>query len=250
MNPIQNIIINETNMTKSELKIMNYILDNKEEIAQKSLIELAQASDTSKSAILRFCKKIGYEGYSEFKYDISNYLLSPNNSIHESQSQNVVDICASTITEMNHTLDLEPMLYLKEKMLTSNQIKIFGISETGLSANFFAYRLIDYGYDVEAVTQTNLLAKKAKLSTPKDLHIVLSLSANTELITEVIKESYKRKIPTVLITQNSRYKERTKLDSLILLPVFDYNIQQGIILDSQILFHVFFNVFINLLLEK
>ena len=34
---------------------------------------IAEKAGVSKSALLRFCKKLGYEGYSEFKYEVSKY---------------------------------------------------------------------------------------------------------------------------------------------------------------------------------
>ena len=36
-----------------------------------TIVDLAEKCHVSKSAILRFAKKLGYSGYSEFKYDFS-----------------------------------------------------------------------------------------------------------------------------------------------------------------------------------
>jgi DNA-binding MurR/RpiR family transcriptional regulator len=53
--------------TTTEEKIANYILNNKEKVIQLSVKELAQAADSSPASVVRFCKKINYQGYQDFK---------------------------------------------------------------------------------------------------------------------------------------------------------------------------------------
>ena len=42
------------------------------------LVTAAYKMNVSKSALLRFCQKCGYDGFSEFKYEVSRYLHSGN----------------------------------------------------------------------------------------------------------------------------------------------------------------------------
>lgn len=57
-----------------ELSIYNCIVKNKERIAHMKIKELADEAHVSTATVLRFCKKLGYEGYSEFKLRYREYL--------------------------------------------------------------------------------------------------------------------------------------------------------------------------------
>ncbi len=50
------------------------MLMNLNQIPNMSLNEIANACNTSNPSIIRFCREIGYEGLSDFKYDVLNYL--------------------------------------------------------------------------------------------------------------------------------------------------------------------------------
>lgn len=50
-----------------ELLLYNYIIRNKDKIIYMTIRELAKESHVSTTTILRFCKKVNCDGYSEFK---------------------------------------------------------------------------------------------------------------------------------------------------------------------------------------
>ena len=76
MTPIQHIQLHKDEFTKSELIIMDYILSNLHDISSYPISTIAEKCKVSKSALLRFCQKCGFQGYSEFKYEVSRYLQS------------------------------------------------------------------------------------------------------------------------------------------------------------------------------
>lgn len=70
MNLKERISIYYTSLTTTEKRIYTQIMDNPHIIIDHSIIEAGELCHTSKSAMLRFAKKLGYRGYSEFKYAI------------------------------------------------------------------------------------------------------------------------------------------------------------------------------------
>ena len=76
MNPLQLIQLHEKEFTKSEMKIMEYVTTHLDAISSYPILTVAEKCKVSKSALLRFCQKCGYRGYSGFKYEISRYLQS------------------------------------------------------------------------------------------------------------------------------------------------------------------------------
>lgn len=57
-----------------EMMVYNYIIEHKQEIQYMTIRELAEAVHVSTSTIMRFCKKTGFDGYSEFKVQFKLFL--------------------------------------------------------------------------------------------------------------------------------------------------------------------------------
>lgn len=57
----------KTNFTKSQKKIAQYCIDTQFGICGKSLRQFAAEADVSEVSVLNFVRKLGYEGYAEFK---------------------------------------------------------------------------------------------------------------------------------------------------------------------------------------
>lgn len=55
-------------LTIQEKYLVDYIINNQEDILKKNINELAKLSYTSSATISRLCKKLGFNGYKEFKY--------------------------------------------------------------------------------------------------------------------------------------------------------------------------------------
>lgn len=54
-------------LNETELEVYKYITKNRTEVLNMKIRDLADAAHVSTTTVLRFCKKIGCEGYSEFK---------------------------------------------------------------------------------------------------------------------------------------------------------------------------------------
>lgn len=73
-----------------EMSIYNYILSNKEKVVYMKIRDLADGAHVSTTTVLRFCKKVGCEGYSEFKLRLKQELLE------QKSQQPDLDISAMT----------------------------------------------------------------------------------------------------------------------------------------------------------
>lgn len=55
-------------LSKPELNVLKYIYGHGEEVLDMSIQEMAKQVSYSTATVLRFCKKLGYSGFAEFKY--------------------------------------------------------------------------------------------------------------------------------------------------------------------------------------
>ncbi|MDZ4907099.1 MurR/RpiR family transcriptional regulator, partial [Clostridium perfringens] len=61
-------------LNELELSLYNYIMKNSEKVIYMRIRELANEAHVSTTTILRFCKKLDCEGFSEFKLKFKMYI--------------------------------------------------------------------------------------------------------------------------------------------------------------------------------
>lgn len=245
MNPIELINLHQKEYTKSEEKIKNYILDNLDIISSFPIVEVSSFIGVSKSALLRFCKKIGYDGYSEFKYEVSRMLISGvTNDDSLKSNEDIIKIYQMTIDKIPDFISNDSILTFISHILNANKLKIYGIHETGLSAQYFSFRLAALGIDSEVITLPSVIHEKANFSKSDDLNIFLSLSATSDCIVDAVNTSAKKKASTVLITQNNKSHLLKQCDDYILIPSLNFE-KNRLFLDSQIIIFLCINLIIN-----
>ena len=229
-------------MTKSEEKIMHYIIDNIESVKDLTIVELAELTETSRSVLLRFCQKIGFKGYSDFRYALLQHIESPTPL--ENEKKSVATIYSETLARLDETIDSDELKKMINLFKSSDNIKIFGYAETGLSAQHFSQRLLDIHYDAEAVVSINTFIGKIDVSSENDLIVFFSLSATTDVMKSAIEHATSLGKKTVLVTQNTLTNLRDKVDCFISLPFHDYR-GHDYVLDSQVVLLGFCGVFVN-----
>ena len=70
MNPFEKIELKKDTFTKKEMIVYNILQKNPDLILRGSITSLAKDYQVSQSTITRFCQKIGYDGFNEFKFDV------------------------------------------------------------------------------------------------------------------------------------------------------------------------------------
>ena len=80
---IENMIKCCDNLTPTENQLGQYILQNKYKIEELSIQKLSEITFASKSAIHRFCKKIGIGGFNELKVKIVQDIAEENKANHQ-----------------------------------------------------------------------------------------------------------------------------------------------------------------------
>ena len=62
-------------LTNTELKLADYILEHYDEALNYNVTELADSAGVSDASVVRFCKKLGYKGYQDFKVNAAKDVL-------------------------------------------------------------------------------------------------------------------------------------------------------------------------------
>lgn len=223
MNPFELMTINEKDFTKSDLIIKEAILANPDTIMRHNIISASANMNVSKSALLRFCKKLGYSGFSDFKYDLSRYIISGglNQEPHDFDTVHVLATMRKAIEQMENTIQKSDLEELSVLIRQANNIRIFGIQSSGTAATQLMYRMSKVGILAQAITDLYLYEELRNYAKSDDLHIYFSLSA-TGFDGPI---DFETKAKAILITQNSRSELCKKFDKVIVLPTLENNLK-------------------------
>lgn len=68
-------------LSRPELNILKYAYENTEELLNMTIQELSARVSYSPATVLRFCKKLGYSGFAEFKYALRAELREKDGAV-------------------------------------------------------------------------------------------------------------------------------------------------------------------------
>ncbi|GMA09059.1 HTH-type transcriptional regulator GlvR [Tetragenococcus halophilus subsp. flandriensis] len=97
---IEKMNTNFEQLNINERIILHQVTENKKQFHNLTINEFAQKNSVSKSFVVRLCKKLGFSGYSEFKYQLKNELEDSNTQ------QTTQTIMETTYEDLNETLRL------------------------------------------------------------------------------------------------------------------------------------------------
>lgn len=245
MNPVEYIKLHEPEFTPSDRKVEQFILESLDVVASFSITEVAQRIGVSKSALLRFCKKVGYAGYAEFRYSVAQYLLSGSDSPDQGKTgSRLIDGYVGCLERIPSALSEEKVDAFARDILRSRSIRAFGVHESGLAAKYLTYRLAALEIDSEEVTSTAAFETKAHFAKQGDLYVFFSVSGISPDITSSIEAAHANGATCALFTINQRAPQASLVDHFMLLPSFDIN-RTTLFLDSQAVCFVAIDLVIN-----
>lgn len=172
--------------------IGTFILEKKSALTRYSLQEIADATYTSKAAVVRFAKVLGFSGWKEFlkafwkeqSYQEQHYTDIDANYPFDADSsrQDIINqLCSLQVESLLDTADLldgAPLAECAELLLRSRRIAMFGLNPNLTLAELFQRKMLSIGRQVElpSMGDSGLLAHSL---TAEDCAVIISYSGNS-----------------------------------------------------------------------
>jgi len=117
-----------------ETSLYNYISQNMNQVAYMRIRELADETHVSTATILRFCRKLNCDGFSEFKVKLKMYLEEDKRTYIKSAQHSIVEFFERTIKG-----DLDEKINEAAIQIQNAENVIFiGIGSSGILAEYGA----------------------------------------------------------------------------------------------------------------
>ena len=225
MDPIALLHSRYDTLTNAEQKLADYIISNPRCMLESRMSQLSRNAGSSNAALARLCQKLGYDGFSEFRFSMNNYLLSQggdrNGAGQKSGDpiENILDTYTRYIKMIPNYVPREQLQEAARRICSAKRICIWGVNRTFQSASQLSNRLGRMGIFNKCTDDWIVMTDDAEVLDKDDLCIVLSMAGRGFREKEHILENLKaHNCSLMLITMNNKMHIAQLADEVLLLP--------------------------------
>ena len=200
-------------MTPLESEIASYILNNKDAVTKLKIQELADILFISKSAIHRFVKKIGFNGFNDLKVSIAkeNADLLENNSYinvnYPFQAKDnprqiafkLLELYEKAIKDTFEYVDLDQIKAVSQLIDSADVIDVYTHAHNSNIAENFQDKMLTIGTSVNCPSSFYNQRLTVLASDQKHVAIILSYSGKATFILPIVKKLYEKGVKVIQI---------------------------------------------------
>ncbi|WP_297631062.1 MurR/RpiR family transcriptional regulator [uncultured Clostridium sp.] len=214
MGIIDEIKLCEYKQSKNDKILEEYIQENGMECIYKSISEIAHELGIGEATITRFVKKIGFNGFQEFKLTLAKKLaktksgsiissnLEKDEKIEET-AKNMLEANKLVLDKTLEGLNLKNIIKIREMILRAKKTVFFGIGNSALAAMDANYKFMRIGLNTNVANDSHTMYMMASLLRRNDLVFLVSHTGETKELLEVAKLAKENRAEVISITSNN-----------------------------------------------
>lgn len=199
-------------LPRAEKAIAEALLENPDAITHLTLAEIARESGSSEASIIRFCKRLGYSGYSALKEAFIRAIAEgteiQSEGINASDDMRTIlkKVYQSNVQTLSDTMVLADESYEEAlKALTNaKSIHFFGVGDAFAVCQLAFMKFIRLGVNCTAHSDTMLQLVAAGNMTKDDVAIAISYEGRTRSVVESMRIAKKMGATTISITKMNK----------------------------------------------
>ena len=200
-------------LAPSEAQVANWVLRHANRVVYLSMARVAEECEVSDTTVLRFCRSVGFHGYTDLKISLARDLARPSQLIHDDVIQDDLPLTiarkvfSANIQALYDTLEVLDESALNralDLLADANFILIIGVGTSGPIVHDMHNRFFRLGLNCSAETDSYLQLMKAALLTSKDVIVAISQSGSSQDPVLTLREAKLRGASTICITGNEK----------------------------------------------
>lgn len=228
-----------TGFTKSEKKVADIVLKDPQSIIYSSITDLSEHCEVGEATILRFCKKLGFNGYQSFKMTLAQSLQKEDEvdvqlSDEITKDDSIQDVCKkilnTDICALNETfalIDYKSIEEVVEWLIKAKRIVFFGVGSSAITAQDAKNKFMRITSNVEFSYDSHMQSMIASLMCDKEVAIAFSYSGSTKDTIEMLKTAKKTGAKTVCVTRYGKSPITQYADHVLLIGAKEGPLQGG-----------------------
>lgn len=213
----------QSSFTVSENDIAQFVTKDPEYVITSTITALAKKINTSEASINRFCKKIGYKGFNNFKVALaqSNFqreqadeMLVRDNNIIEAMSSNY----RSMILNASAMLGMDDIENAVSMIKSASVIHIITLYTTSFIAHEFSFKLRQLGLNVRVHTEMLDIQLGMQNVTSDSLVFLIVPSVASRDVISFITMAKDHDAKVILLAGNDSTKINDSVDVKLIIP--------------------------------
>lgn len=217
-------------LTGKYKNIANYILANPKKIIQYKVKKIAKDCNCDDALIVRFCQKIGYSGFSDFKISIATEFLPIKIDITDKKFSALDSFSKlkQSFLENNIKVLHDSVSFLQEEnvkkavniLSNANKIYLTAAGASGIVAEDINMKLMRLGFNSVFNQDIEFSKILMGLCNKNDAVLAISFSGETENVYKIVSTVKKKGVPVISITNYPKSK-LAGLSDIVLLTASD-----------------------------
>lgn len=256
MDPVTMLKRNYDTLTKAEQRLADYILSHPRCVLDGlGISDISKAARSSNAALVRLCQKLGYKGYSEFKYSMHRYLLAQGAERGEESGEgpaapdpmhNTIETYVRYLRRIPDCVNTDDLRRAAQSICTARHISIWGFNRTFQSAKQLSNRLGRLGIFNQVTDDWVVMADDAEILAQGDLCILIStMGRGIRGRENTLRTLRERGCKIILICMNPKQPAAEYADLVFALPWISHDAGDNFFEDQVIVY-----LFLELLLYE
>lgn len=212
-------------MHESERKIADFILEQPEVAVNMTVAQLSGKVSVADSSIIRFCQKLGFNGFTELKINIAKNLKQPGELIFENISREdsyptitskVFSLSIKALEDSLKVLDINELSKAVDLLLNARRIEFYGIGTSASLAMDAYYRFMRIGLNTYAATDPHISRISASMLDSGCVAVGISHTGRTKDTVRAVEIAREKGAKTICITSYLESPIAKLADSLLL----------------------------------
>ena len=207
-NPFQIIAANYSGFSKVFRRIADSVLEHPDQVLASNIHQLGRELEIAESSIVRFCKALGYSGFSELKLMLAKYGRQSSKIIFENLkdgspeavSREIFSLSIETLQIAAEQLDFSAIQRAADMLNRAGRIVICGVGASASVAESFAAHLLRIGIAAEASTDGELMQMTARGADARTLFVAITKSGRNLPLVRAFELAKVRGAMTVCLT--------------------------------------------------
>ena len=197
-----------SSMGPAEKKIADFILADAQGIVSCSVTELAEKCGCGDATVVRFSRRLGFEGFQALKIGIAGEIgstssvgteITKNDTCFEIFKKRINDISLS-LQSTENVLNEQTLERAAQLIMKARRIAVFGLGNSAAIAMDAAHKFLRLGLDAQSCTDNHMQAIIASHLDRQSVAIGISHSGSSKDIVEALRLSKIGGATTICLT--------------------------------------------------
>lgn len=197
-------------MGRGEKKIADYILNNAQTMIDCSVTQLAEKCGCGDATVVRFSRRIGFDGYQSLKIGIATEIGSASTvSTEINKDDSCFEIFRKRMNDINISLkstetvlDSDALENAAKTIMKAKRIAVFGLGNSAAIANDVSHKFMRLGLNAQSSSDNHMQAIIASHLDRQSVAIGISHSGSSKDIVEALRLSKIGGAATICVTNH------------------------------------------------